>query len=412
MKRRSVLLGLAGGGVLSSQSMLWAPNAFGQNPHNEYFSKLNESLKLEGPGRPVMIIDSDRMNYNIDLIASSVGPQKKYRVVVKSLPSLPMLSHVMERAKTNALMVFHQPFLSEIAEKLPDSEVLLGKPLPVNAVRKFYASLKRSSFEPEKKIQWLIDSQDRLLQYLQLSRELGVSMKFNFEIDVGLRRGGYEAVEQLAISVATIKESRSAHSISGLMGYEPHLTGKKARLEDQAVADVLNQYEGFKQKLMSSGLDESEMTFNGAGSHTLKIYEKDMTMNDLSAGSAVVKPTDFDTFHLLDNQPACYIAAPILKRYDGNPYVSNPSVNMERLYYIYGGYWKAQIESPSEIGDPIYQSTNQSPLTTSRDINLSVDDYVFYRPTQSEHVMLQFGDLLTVSDGALQSKWPVFHQTG
>ena len=99
MKRRSVLLGLAGGGVLSSQSMLWAPNAFGQNPHNEYFSKLNESLKLEGPGRPVMIIDSDRMNYNIDLIASSVGPQKKYRVVVKSLPSLPMLSHVMERAK-------------------------------------------------------------------------------------------------------------------------------------------------------------------------------------------------------------------------------------------------------------------------------------------------------------------------
>ena len=30
-----------------------------------------------------------------------------------------------------------------------------------------------------------------------------------------------------------------------------------------------------------------------------------------------------------------------------------------------------------------------------------MDDYVFYRPTQSEHVMLQFGDLITVSGGEL-----------
>lgn len=412
MKRRSVLFGLTGGSILGSQNLLWSPSAFAQEAHNEYFSRLNESLKIEGPGRPVMIVDSDRMNHNIDLIASSVGPKKKYRVVVKSLPSLPMLRHVMARAKTNALMVFHEPFLSAIAEKLPASEVLMGKPLPVNAVRAFYAGLRRSSFEPENQIQWLIDTQDRLLQYLQLSKELGVSMRFNFEIDVGLHRGGYEATEQLGASILAVKESGFPHSVSGLMGYEPQLTGQRATLGDQSVVEVLDKYEGFKQQFRASGLEVSEMTFNGAGSHTLKIYERDRTMNDLSAGSAVVKPTDFDTFHLSDNQPACFIAAPILKRYHGNPYIPNPAANMERLYYIYGGYWKARIESPSDIGDPIYQSTNQSPLTTSASVDMAVDDYVFYRPTQSEHVMLQFGDLITVSNGILQDKWPVFHQTG
>ena len=68
--------------------------------------------------------------------------------------------------------------------------------------------------------------------------------------------------------------------------------------------------------------------------------------------------------------------------------------------------------SPPGVPSPLYQSTNQSPVTTSRAVDLQVDDYMFLRPTQSEHVMLQFGDLLTVTDGELDKRWPVFQQTG
>jgi D-serine deaminase-like pyridoxal phosphate-dependent protein len=123
-------------------------------------------------------------------------------------------------------------------------------------------------------------------------------------------------------------------------------------------------------------------------------------------------PTDFDTFHLTGNLPAVFIATPILKRYEGNPFLAEPPADLERLYYIYGGYWKANMVSPPGIGEPIYQSTNQSPITTSRAVNLAVDDYMFLRPTQSEFVMLQFGDLLAVEDGEIVDSWPVFQQTG
>ena len=85
---------------------------------------------------------------------------------------------------------------------------------------------------------------------------------------------------------------------------------------------------------------------------------------------------------------------------------------MRRLYYIYGGYWKARMVSPPGVPAPLYQSTNQSPINTSTSVDLQVDDYMFLRPTQSEHVMLQFGDLLTVENGVLTGRWPVFHQTG
>jgi len=352
------------------------------------------------------------MNHNIDEIVTSVGPEKTYRAVVKSLPSVPLLEHVTRRAKTNSLMVFHQPFLNAIAESFPSSDVLLGKPMPVAAARRFYQKLGRSKFNAATQVQWLIDSQARLLQYQALAREFGVKMGINFEIDVGLRRGGLAEPEALSAALAVIAADPDHLSVTGLMGYEPQLTGMQADLKHPAVREVLATYHGYIDRLRLAGVEVDGLTLNGAGSHTLKIYERDDTMNDLSAGSGVVMPTDFDTFHLADNRPAMFIATPILKHYRKNPMMPEPPVNMQQVYYIYGGYWKAKMVSPEEVGDTIYQSTNQSPIATSANVNLQVDDYMFLRPTQSEFVMLQFGDLLAVEGGEISARWPVFHQTG
>ena len=411
MRRRQLLKSAAA----MSASVLWSPwtraSADVSRGHDAYFAKLNALLKSQGPGRPVMLIDQARMNHNIDAIKASVGVNKTYRAVVKSLPSVPLLRHVTQRARTNALMVFHQPFLNEIAKSFPASDALLGKPMPVAAARTFYQQLSPSKFAPARQVQWLVDSQERLLQYQALARELGVKMRINFEINVGLHRGGFETPEALGQALAVISQD-DALSISGLMGYEPHLTGLSADLNHPAVQQVRALYQGHLDRVKAAGVDVRDLTLNGAGSHTLGIYEKDDLMNDLSAGSGVVMPTDFDTFHLRDNRPALFIATPILKRYRKNPVMPNPPANLAQVYYIYGGYWKAKMVSPANISEPIYESTNQSPIGTGLDVDLDVDDYMFLRPTQSEFVMLQFGDLITVTDGELDQWWPVFHQTG
>jgi D-serine deaminase-like pyridoxal phosphate-dependent protein len=49
-------------------------------------------------------------------------------------------------------------------------------------------------------------------------------------------------------------------------------------------------------------------------------------------------------------------------------------------------------------------------LNAPADIAIDVDDYVFLRPTQSESVMLQFGDLLVLRRGEIVHRWPVFSQ--
>lgn len=364
-----------------------------------------------------MVLDLDRVDHNIDVLTRSVGTAKTYRVVVKSLPSASLLKHITARAKTNALMVFHQPFLNLVAEEFPDADVLLGKPMPVAAARTFYSSYRPTQFDPAGQIQWLVDSRQRLEEYHQLARSLGVSMRINVEIDVGLHRGGLANPEALDPLLRAIAEDPDHLDFAGFMGYEPHLTGLGADLSHPAVQSVLHIYHGFLDRAKQSGKNPDALTLNGAGSHTLKIYEGDRTMNDLAAGSGVVKPTDFDTHHLTDNLPAAFIAAPVLKSYDrlrvpGDPWLAdvmqwwNP--NVRRLHFIYGGYWKARYVSPEGIPEPIYHSTNQEPITTSPSAALAVNDYVFLRPTQSERVLLQFEELLAVRAGTIVGRWPVF----
>lgn len=415
LHRRDLLKGFLGAGAAAGSQVLWTPSVFAAKEthgHNSYFAKLNEMLKREGPGHPVMLIDATRMSNNISRITESVGRKKNYRIVVKSLPSIPLLREVMSKAKTESLMVFHQPFLNAVAQAFPSSNVLVGKPMPIAAVERFYRTLDHERYDAQNNVQWLVDSKPRLLQYQAFARQQGLRLGINFEIDVGLRRGGLAQPELLSECLAIIARDREHLHFTGLMGYEPQLTGLKADLSHPAVNQVLGIYRGFIDRAQLGGYDPDKLVLNGAGSHTLKIYEKDNTMNDLSAGSGVVMPTDFDTYHLTDHQPALFIATPILKRYQQNPFTDEPPAGMEQVYYIYGGYWKANMVSPYPVAEPIYQSTNQSPVATSTYINLEVDDYMFLRPTQSEFVMLQFGDLLSVNNGHISDRWPVFHQTG
>ena len=421
MKRRTLLTGTtAVAAATAGAVLLWKPEDRGA-PHDDYFARLNSLLKAQGPGRPVMLLDLDRVNHNIDILANSVGPDRVYRVVVKSLPSVPLLRHIMDRAETRALMVFHQPFLNTIAEAFPDSDVLMGKPMPVAAARTFYRTLGDTAFDPRRQLQWLVDTPQRLAEYQALARQLGARLRINVEIDVGLHRGGVEDPAAFAAMLDTMDADPEHLSFAGVMGYEPHLTGLSAGLDHPAVRKVLAAYQGFVGQIRSRGMDPSTLTLNGAGSHTLRIYENDRTMNDLAAGSGVVKPTDFDTYHLADNLPAAFIATPVLKTYGhlylpGEPRIAGMlewwDPNRRRIHYIYGGYWKARYVSPSGVPEPIYHSTNQEPFTTSPAGALAVGDYAFLRPTQSERVMLQFSDLLMVRDGQLVDRWPVFQETG
>ncbi|WP_281557014.1 alanine racemase [Thalassomonas sp. RHCl1] len=423
MNRRQFLLAGAAAGVAGALTFRPEDNGDAYTP---YFDQLNRSLKRDGSYVPSMLVDLDALDENIQVLKATLNPEKDFRIVAKSLPSPQLLGYIMEKSGTNKLMVFHQPFLSQIARDYPDSDLLLGKPMPVKAAQRFYQLQgENPAFNPQRQLQWLIDSEHRLSQYLALAKQLSVKMRINIELDVGLHRGGVQSLGELNKLLTQIKENGEHLIFAGFMGYDAHVVKVPGVLKSQQAAFEESQqfYQASINFLYHNfpDLKSDRLCFNGAGSPTLALHKEKSVANELSAGSCLVKPTSFDVPTLAQFKPAAYIATPVLKKMAGTRLPSAEFArdlfsmwdkNMQQTFFIYGGNWQADYESPQGLQDnTLYgQSTNQQIVNGSDKVNLFVDDHVFLRPAQSEAVFLQFGQLKTLRDGRLQGNWPILQQ--
>jgi D-serine deaminase-like pyridoxal phosphate-dependent protein len=231
-----------------------------------------------------------------------------------------------------------------------------------------------------------------------------------------------------------ILQSEPRLQFSGMMGYDAHvakipdLPGLReqahlhahevyTRLANQALASVAT----FKGGATPS--EKQKLVFNAAGSPTYRLYDGSGIQNELSVGSAMLKPSDFDLPGLADLIPAVFIATPVLKVAEkfmmpyGVEAIGNLArsldVNQQNAAFIYGGNWLADPVSPSGLSaSALYgNSSNQQVLVGSGNQQLKVDDIVFFRPKQSEAVLQQFGDIAVYENGKIIDMWTVFPAT-
>ncbi|MFT6122975.1 MAG: D-serine deaminase-like pyridoxal phosphate-dependent protein [Oleiphilaceae bacterium] len=392
--------------------------------HSTYFRKLSEALHHKHYARPTLVIDKNKLIENIETLKAHIYPHYQYRIVAKSLPSIPLLKLVSEISESKRFMLFNEQFLIQVSQEIPSADILMGKPMPVEAARFFYQNKRQSEFSPQDQLQWLIDTPTRLLQYQQLAQQTGQAMRINIELDVGLHRGGIKHDNELIEMIKTI-ESEPLFTLSGLMGYEPHVVKLPGSAQGHlnAALDIYRQKIKVVESVLGKPLTEG-FCLNTGGSpsyqlHTQTPFIESSPCNELSAGSCLVKPMDFDIASLADHQAASYIATPVLKHLsqteipgvDGlGSLMSWWNPNLKQSFFTYGGYWKANPISPPGLRiNPVYgRSTNQEMLNGSRSIPLKIDDWVFLRPTQSEFVFLQFGNIAVYDNGSILEQWPVF----
>jgi len=397
------------------------------SPYSGYFSKLNRELREKGFGKPTVILDLDRLDQNLKTLSENLPPPLNYRIVVKSLPSLDLLRYIIKFTYSKRLMVFHS---GDLVMLLGDPEfssfdILLGKPMPIRALEDVHKKTNPDKFQ---KIHWLVDTEARLTQYLDFAKKKNLNLSIVFEIDVGLHRGGFASKESSGTALDFIYKNQDHLRFDGFMGYEPHvasvpnLFGDKNEAIEKALLSSLERYEEFilEGKKSFPSLFEKELILNGGGSKTYRFYQKEnRTVNDVSVGSALVMPTDFDVITLKEHKPALFIAAPVLKKLEGTniPFLEKLSFlfplwnpNLQVTYFTYGGAYLAKKESPGGLFDNSLfgASTNQGILNGSRLTDLNPDDYVFFRPTQSEKVMAEMGEVMLVRNGKISGYWKCF----
>ena len=394
--------------------------------HDEYFLALQAALREAGLFRPTLVIDRARLAHNLGRLKAQLPRNKRFRVVAKSLPSLPLLQAVREFMQTDRLMVFHEPHLALIAARMPDAQMLLGKPMPAGAAAHFLAT-QRGPAEPVARIEWLVDTPARINEYRALAAHSpGGTLRLNLEIDVGLHRGGFRSARDVAEALRAIRAAPELR-FSGFMGYEAHA----AKIPDAlggvrgALAEAMAFYGECvtaAREVIGAEFDPAALTLNAGGSNTYAYYDEAAPCNELAIGSGLVKPTDFDTPGLAAHVPAAFIATPVLKALDRTDLPGLESLtgalrawdpNTARAFYLYGGYWLAEPVSPPGLQrNAIWgHSTNQDLLNGSGEVRLEAGDHVFLRPHQSESVFLQFGDLAVFDGRRIDAAWPVFTES-
>jgi len=418
MKRRNLLLG----GTAAAAVAAWVarPGDHGGG-HDAYFSRLAGSL-AGLPAMPMLVVDRDRLRANLAHIRRTAHAKLPLRVVVKSLPALGLIDEALAAWQTQRAMLFNAPQLALIAKERPGTDILLGKPLPASAARWALEQPGGDGFDPARQIQWLVDAPQRLAEYRALAKARGQAMRVNIEIDVGLHRGGVESEAMLAQMLDMLKEEPLL-SFAGFMGYDAHLAaipdlaGNRASAQAEAQRRYSAMLALAQQRL---GGSQPGWTLNAAGSPTFHLHDDQHAPNELSVGSAAVKPSDFDKPSLAELQPAAFIATPVLKVMDefrlpiGAEAVSSLArwwdVNERRALAMHGGHWLADPVSPTGVAPSgLYgASSNQQVMVASPSVPLAVGDWVFLRPRQSEAVFLQFGAIVVVEGGKATSNWPVF----
>jgi len=388
-----------------------------------YFKKLNQQLQQYKRAIPFLVIDLDILDANVRLLQQFISNEKSFRLVVKSLPVVELISYLKQKIPTNNFMLFHQPFLSQLVKNLDaKADVLLGKPMPVKTVQYFYDTfLQNGKFNPFTQIQWLVDDVLRLNNYLNYAKTINHSIKINLEIDVGLHRGGFKTIDEIKAALQIISNNKEYLNFSGFMGYDPHIP--------KLPNFIISQQKAFKKannfykkaidlvKTEFNGLWKNNLTFNGGGSPTLNWHNNNKSvLNDVAAGSILLKPGAFDYKALHQFKPACFIATPILKHLKKTTLPGLETLakvlpilkkQYQNTYFTYGGAWLANYYYPKGLNNNSVfgLSTNQNLVNAPNEAKLSIDDFVFLRPQQSEFVLLQFGRVLIIKDGIIEDEW-------
>ena len=419
ISRRNLLIG---GTAIAGVAALMSKPDDKSGPRDPYFLSIQQALMNAGIATPTLVIDRARLNANIDALKRHLPEGMGYRIVAKSLPSISLIQHVAQRANTDRLMTFNLPMLVALSALMPEASQLVGKPLPVQAARLYFERLPPTRIEAADHIQWLIDTPNRLTQYQELARSLNRTLRLNLELDVGLHRGGFETGADLDAVLKEIKTDPNLE-FAGFMGYEPHIPSLPTTLgwRDKALAGAWRTYRtALEQAAEVFGSEAiAHITRNAAGSPTYRYYEDTEIANEVSAGSCLVKPTHFDTDLLEPHLPASFIATPVLKSIpktrmpglefaDGATRAWDP--NYSKTVFIYGGHWLADPVDPPGLSynSTFGRSSNQEMLNGGPELDITPDEFVFFRPHQSEAVFLQFGDIAVYDEGEIVDYWPVF----
>lgn len=372
---------------------------------------LQTYLRSHGRGLPTAVVDTQALHHNGRALRASWPAGHHLRFAVKSLGCLEVLRllhrDLASLSDAPRFMTFSPHHMLPVLRAFPGAHIMAGKPMLAPALRQCLADLVSDNRTNLQRVQFLVDGDEALTDVATAASALDVAVQISLELDIGLRRGGIATAEQLQRFLALL--ARYPHvQLAGTMGYDGHV-GRLPGLV-QAAAESAQQARARYHELLAvlqHTHPSTELVRNAAGSLSYQLYREGSPANDLTVGSALIKPTGFDHPHLTAFEPAIYLAIPVLKA-EANFTPPGPALlgralahwppSRKQSVFVEGGDYLAEPCYPPGLAlDPFLgHSRNQALYLTTRSDHapLRRGDYILLRPRDSEYAWEAFGDVL------------------
>jgi len=391
---------------------------------NHELAALQQYLRDHGRGLPTAVVDVVALRRNARALRAAWPAGHGLRFAVKSLGCLAVLRQLhadlgmLGNAAPAAgeataplaaprFMTFSPGHLVPVLRAFPGAHIMHGKPMLAAALRPCLADLVSDNRTNCQRVQFLVDGDDALADVAAAASALDVQVQISLELDVGLRRGGIATPAALRAFLKHL--ARYPHvTLTGTMGYDGHV-GRLPSLVQSAAAAQAQASARYLELLgvLGEAMEVKTLVRNAAGSLSYHLYRGDGPANDLTVGSALIKPTGFDHPHLSAFTPAAFLAVPVLKASrDFAPPGPNllakalahwPPRRQQSLFVEGGDYLADPYFPPGMALDPFLgHSRNQALYLTTHVASPTMQrgDYLLLRPRDSEYLWETFADAL------------------
>ena len=387
---------------------------------------------LAGHRLPLAFVDLDRFDANIAYVAATQKESgKTIRVASKSIRCPALIRRVFEIGGSvyQGILAFTVEEGAMLSENGFD-DIIVAYPTAQPSDLDLMAQLTTRGTN----ISLVVDSCEHLESLAQTGRRFDVDLNACIEIDMsyrplgssihlGVRRSPLRNASQ-AVAIARRAAELDGVKIHAVMGYEAQIASVNDDVPGQRLKNVVLRR--VKQRSMRelatrrqqvvTALQQAGCALkivNGGGSGSLKATAMDLSVTEVTAGSAFFAPGLFRHFHDISFQPAAFFALQVTRiptagmvTCAGGGYVASGEVGPNKLPWpvLPPGMSYIGIEGAGEVQTPLKLPANAPPLTPG--------DPVFFQHAKAGELCERFNHLLLVKDGRVVDQAKTYRGLG
>lgn len=356
---------------------------------------------LNNPGSPVLFLDLDALEKNIQWALDSAG-KKTIRLATKSLRSREILRRILQSdPRFQGLMTFDlREALWLRSEGFKD--ILMGYPTADEAALNELAENPRD-------ITLMADLPEHVRMLEKIAGTKGTVFSLCLDVDLslelplvrfGVYRSRIRGVEHIREIIEELRKC-SHVQLKGVMGYEAQIAGvmdKESalirKLKKISVAQLRKRREEVIRELSQQGFNISLV--NGGGTGSLDTTSQESVVTEVTVGSGFYAPLLFDHYQNVSLRPALMFTLPIVRHplpqvYTclGGGYIASGAVEKIKspAPYLPHGLTLLRNEGAGEV---------QTPLKYSGSENLEVGKCVIMRHAKAGEICERFSEIILV----------------